>query len=958
MHSSAHLSCTQLVPSAPTTPAPAPPVHAPISKSPKSRCVYDSKRHVYVELFPDERAGAPINDEFGQAPDLTAYMAAVGSLSNPDYFETAELLMTTGLTNTGRDEHLKSRLGSWIIITPWINNKQLFRDINRLPHGPGWNILDINLNKESQRLSRKHSSYLFKRSVIATFRDLMANPEFKNHMKYAPRREWTAEDRTCRVYGETCSGDWWWDLQEKLPDKYAMLVPLIASYDKTIMSVISGGQVVHPLYLTLGNIDKSIRRQLSTHATALLAYLPVDAFTQVSDDLERSRLRRDLTQRALEKVFEELLVASKEGLVVLCPDGRYRRAYPVLAGAMLDYEEQGPMAGVKRYRCPKCLTPKGGWDNGNIGLPRTNADTLEALHAWLSGEGREKADRLELREKPVWPWWANIPHMDFAGCIMPDFLHQLHQGMVRHLLNWTAHAGGSTTIDRLFILMPEAEGMRHFGQGISRISQWTGRESREAAKQLLPIVASLDGDEWDLDFVRLTRALLDFVYRAQASRMTDDDIGRLDEALADVHKYKGVLVRMEIFNDNSRFDKIIKLHMLLHFSPDTRSRGTPDGFSTEGPEHMHIESKQAWRASNKVRPTTQMIQFLQRYEALRLHRARMNAHLGLPPVERRRKSRVVYGEDEEFVPQHQVSAGHVASADGRPRSGLASTLEGIVGDLAGEVDEGCNDEDEDGEQQHFRGRMRMATEARQHVVYPNPTLSIALKPTVGRVRGIDIVAKYGATDLVSALHVYLTKLSARRYPSNFLPTIYHEFPVWHRLYLRHEAPWFDPEWPRRDVIRARPHSDDHDSAFDVALLIHDREKFGLHRYRAARVRAIFALPRGFKHFCSHPLVYVELFTPFSLSVSPHHSMHTLSHLRHFDGGRRSAVVSSLDLAAACHLAPQIKRLDPDLNLNTRLNMLSVSRYFYFNHYYNRYIYRLVDYWRASRASRSMAREYS
>ncbi|QRW03219.1 hypothetical protein RhiLY_02218 [Ceratobasidium sp. AG-Ba] len=897
MHSSAHLSCTQLVPSAPTTPAPAPPVHAPISKSPKSRFVYDSKRHVYVELFPDERAGAPINDEFGQAPDLTAYMAAVGSLSNPDYFETAELLMTTGLTNTGRDEHLKSRL--YIGRTPWINNKQLFRDIDRLPHGPGWNILDINLNEESQRLSRKHSSYLFKRSVIATFRDLMANPEFKNHMKYAPRREWTAEDRTCRVYGETCSGDWWWDLQEKLPDKYAMLVPLIASYDKTVMSVISGGQVVHPLYLTLGNIDKSIRRQLSTHATALLAYLPVDAFTQVSDDLERSRLRRDLTQRALEKVFEELLVASKEGLVVLCPDGRYRRAYPVLAGAMLDYEEQGPMAGVKRYRCPKCLTPKGGWDNGNIGLPRTNADTLEALHAWLSGEGREKADRLELREKPVWPWWANIPHMDFAGCIMPDFLHQLHQGMVRHLLNWTAHAGGSTTIDRLFILMPEAEGMRHFGQGIT----------------------SLDGDEWDLDFVRLTRALLDFVYRAQASRMTDDDIGRLDEALADVHKYKAVLVRMEIFNDNSR-------------------RGTPDGFSTEGPEHMHIESKQAWRASNKTTPSSD-------------ERSPRTTACG------KKAERAVWStaKTKNSSPNIRFRLGtwlrlmgaHGQDSQARLKASLVTWQARSMRDVTTRMKMGNSNIFEVGcARLRKQGNMWCI---RTHVVDRPETYSWPSQ-------GYRHCCQIWGNDLVSALHVYLTKLSARRYPSNFLPTIYHEFPVWHRLYLRHEAPWFDPEWPRRDVIRARPHSDDHDSAFDVALLIHDREKFGLHRYRAARVRAIFALPRGFEHFCSHPLVYVELFTPFSLSVSPHHSMHTLSHLRHFDGGRRSAVVSSLDLAAACHLAPQIKRLDPDLNLNTRLDMLSVSRYFYFNHYYNRYIYRLVDYWRASRASRSMAREYS
>ncbi|QRV93720.1 hypothetical protein RhiJN_21738 [Ceratobasidium sp. AG-Ba] len=914
-----------------------------------SSLAYDERRQLYVEPFPDPRAGAPVNNELALMPDLQSYMTAMGNLGNPDYFDTAELLMTTGLTNAGRDVHLKSRL--YIGMTPWANNKGLMKDVDKLPHGPDWEIIDIDLKEESQRLSRKHSSYLFKRSVLSTFRDLMANAEFKDHIQYAPRKEWTAEDRKCRVYGQMCTGDWWWDLQLSLPDKFATLVPLIASWDRTIVSVMSGGQVVYPLYLTLGNIDKSVRRRLSTHATVLLAYLPVDKFTQVSNDLERSRLRRELTQRALEKVFEELRVASEEGIVVLCADGRYRRAYPIVAGALLDYEEQAPMAGVKRYRCPKCLTPGDGWDDGNIGAPRTNSATLEALRAWLDGEGREKADELELREKPVWPWWANIPHLDCAGCIMPDFLHQLHQGMVRHLLNWTIAAGGKATIDRLFMLMPEAEGMRRFGQGISRLTQWTGRESREAAKQLLPVVACLDGDKWDTDFVRFARALLDFAYRAQASRMTDDDIERLEESLAEIHKYKGVLVRMDIFGDNSRFDKIIKLHMLSHFPPDTRSRGTPDGFSTETPEHVHIESKQAWRASNKVRPTAQMIKFLQRYEALRLHRARMNAYLGVAPNEGRRESHVVYGEDEDFIPQQHVSAGQVVSegveAKGTDYPGDGNGWERPAGNIVGEDDEGSNDEDEDEEQRHFPGRMRTAEEARQQVVYPNPTLSIALKPTAGRIRGIDIIAKYGATDFVSALHSYLTKHSARRYPSDFLPTAYHEFPVWHRLYLRHDAPSFDPEWPRRDVIRARPASSDLDSAFDAALLLHDHNKFGLHRYRAVRVRAIFTLPSGFEHLCSHPLVYVELFTPFSLSVSPQHMLHTLSHLRHFDGKRRVAVVSSLDLAAACHLAPQVKRLDPELDLDALHDMLDVSRYFYFNHFYNRFIYRLVDYWRAN-----------
>jgi hypothetical protein len=73
---------------------------------------YDAERQVFIERFPDPRAGAPINDKTVLPVDLKAYMANAGNLGDPDHFDTAELLMTTGLTNGGRDAHLKSRLVS------------------------------------------------------------------------------------------------------------------------------------------------------------------------------------------------------------------------------------------------------------------------------------------------------------------------------------------------------------------------------------------------------------------------------------------------------------------------------------------------------------------------------------------------------------------------------------------------------------------------------------------------------------------------------------------------------------------------------------------------------------------------------------------------------------------------------------------------------------------------------
>lgn len=69
---------------------------------------------VHVEQYPDSRAGQPIDDSRAEPFDLRAYMRARGDFANADYFDIAKTLMTTKLTNDGREVHLKSRVVSSI----------------------------------------------------------------------------------------------------------------------------------------------------------------------------------------------------------------------------------------------------------------------------------------------------------------------------------------------------------------------------------------------------------------------------------------------------------------------------------------------------------------------------------------------------------------------------------------------------------------------------------------------------------------------------------------------------------------------------------------------------------------------------------------------------------------------------------------------------------------------------
>jgi hypothetical protein len=67
---------------------------------------------MYVEEFPDPLAGAPISSERAPEPNLDAYIQSTGRLGRPGYFEVADLLMTTGLTDDAKERHLKSTLVS------------------------------------------------------------------------------------------------------------------------------------------------------------------------------------------------------------------------------------------------------------------------------------------------------------------------------------------------------------------------------------------------------------------------------------------------------------------------------------------------------------------------------------------------------------------------------------------------------------------------------------------------------------------------------------------------------------------------------------------------------------------------------------------------------------------------------------------------------------------------------
>ncbi|KDQ09408.1 hypothetical protein BOTBODRAFT_117200, partial [Botryobasidium botryosum FD-172 SS1] len=130
--------------------------------------------------------------------------------------------------------------------------------------------------------------------------------------------------------------------QFKIP-KEGTVVPVILASDETKLTQFSGDKTALPIYITVGTIVKSVRRKPSSHATMLLGYLPTSKLKMYSESLRTSK-GRDLFHFCMKRLLEPLVDAGKNGVMMQCPDGNDRWAFPILAAYIADHPEQCKVA--------------------------------------------------------------------------------------------------------------------------------------------------------------------------------------------------------------------------------------------------------------------------------------------------------------------------------------------------------------------------------------------------------------------------------------------------------------------------------------------------------------------------------------------------------------------------------------------------------------------------------------
>ncbi|KAJ7121947.1 hypothetical protein C8R43DRAFT_1148665, partial [Mycena crocata] len=812
----------------------------------------------WVQPFPEEQAAGATYAECRTQFERMRDEQKQGNLEpwhpfeSEEEWELAHWMMTSGISQTKTESFLKLRKVRQGINPSFHNNRSFLKRIDALPEGPKWTCYPFELTGDELDAEGQKKTEIVEmwcRDPVECVRELLQNPSFTNQA-YEPIRLFKRfEDGkySNREYNEMWTADWWWEIQKRLPIG-STLAPIIIASDKTQLTRFSGDKEAWPVYLTIA--------------------------------------------------------AGHDGEKMDCADGFVRKIFPILAAYIADYPEQCLVACTMENPCPGCSCgPKKHGDTDHYPW-RDPTETVRVLSEQAAGD--YPVEFVDQWMRPINPFWEDLPHCDIFRCMTPDLLHELHNGAFGdHTVKWATKAtsGGENEIDQRFRAMTPHPTLRHFKKGISLTTQWTGKERKNMEKVFLGVLA----DATDPAVQLAARGMLDFIHYAHFETHCDESLAQLDFAWSAFHTNKDIFIKLGI----RKHFNISKIHKLKHYVDHIRSRGTADGFNTEGTERLHIDlAKVSYNATNKKAYTRQMTVWLRRQESV--HKFGTYLQWAAPGYLASINAPVDEGEEEE----------ESDAADPEPEA---------------------DDDDED------------ETVAINLV----PTFKIAKTPGFPNLTAASIMTNFHAPGFLLEITRFLQSKSL---VPHFIPGDNTAFAVYKRFSV--PLPRITAVGPTivQDAIRAvkghpskvtpRGIVPENAGQFDTVLVrTHPQIDGPTDGLCVVRVRVIFRLPEAMVSY-SEPLLYVDWFKPLQ-RPDPHLGMHRVS-LSSRNHHQKSSIIPIGDVVRSCHLIPVFGRVAD--RTWTSETVLDKAKRFYLNPYLRHHDFYLFRYQVALHASKKAAEE--
>ncbi|KAG8701101.1 hypothetical protein FRC09_005560 [Ceratobasidium sp. 395] len=592
------------------------------------------------------------------------------------------------------------------------NAKSLFKKIEKEMGGfggPEWHAEDIALAE-----APKDKSTLFWRDLQECADFQMGQLRFAGKMSFAPELHLDADEAT-RLFGNPWTADDWHERQETLPRGTTYGGIFMAS-DSTILSTHSGDVAAHAVYMTLANLDQSVRASTSEDAWVLVAYIPKSKFQHAMSAMEdrpkavRTKLLGVLNRRLFHRCMSIITrpLRRTDPHDVVDPEGNIRSVLYELTGYIADLEEQWLVSGLGGQTCPHCSSHTTNLGDVDCGPSRDPDDVLKTIKkikkdykaAWGRSPSLEEfvnlagEHHLNGVDKPFWQ--SLRPRLDIFHVLSPDLLHGFHKYFYDHIFRFNRTGMGQDEYDARLLSQVQFSGDRTFLHGVSHISQMTGNEHRLLERTHLPIVAGAPG-VINEKVIRATRGAVDCIYLAQLPTQSERTLQAYEAA------YRDFMANRQAWIDNgTRRGKkeviphfnIPKMHVTRHHVHHVRRKGSANNYTTETMEHLHKGVKDAYRASNRREWKEQMVRWLTRRERIR----DFEAWMAWCEMEKKRKEL-----EHESVSQighgDNPTCGELNTEDGSDDSSVVPELvdEDVGTDGEGEIEGGGEEDYEDPE---------------------------------------------------------------------------------------------------------------------------------------------------------------------------------------------------------------------------------------------------------------------
>ena len=440
--------------------------------------------------------------------------------------------------------------------------------------------------------------------------------------------------------------------QNQLPQG-ATIVPIILASNKTPVTRHTGALEMHPVFMTIGNIQSDIRMQATSHAWRCIAFIPSLEFKVHSDF--QTLLQSRVFHWSLDVVTASLKDVAKDGCELVDPSGRIRNCYTPLVAYIADLPEQLLVSCISKSASPVTTAELPQFGDSTAATPRTGEEILRLIEELCEKVDPWDIDAFQKAAKLVKllgvhkPFWRNWRFSDPSRFLTGEILHTGHKFFFDHILKWCKIVAGSHTLDTHFSNLHQRVSFRHFSAGVSRQVQMTGRDHRDIERTVVPV---LDGTGAVTDeFIRAIRAIVEFIYRAQDPVHTDSSIAAMDQALAEFHTWKHSIIALGARKGASgtiNHFNIPKLELMMSFARQTKANGILIQFTADTTERLLImHCKTPFQRTSRQAHTyvNQVAEILNREETIRT----FDLYLILRQAETSAMDKIVCAEHEEVT---------------------------------------------------------------------------------------------------------------------------------------------------------------------------------------------------------------------------------------------------------------------------------------------------------------------